>query len=556
MPMRTVTGHIGLRWKRIWLLLVVISLLGVIDIPPSSILDLSQGLRWCVVLSICAFKASILTWLIIRCRHHILLSVFVRILVWGYAIICVANGVAYALSGMGITVKLFTVIGQTNSAEVSEYVATLPQIIRQLLGNYRIYLGVALAVAVFLSCRYISQRLSIIVAAIISFIGLGSLIFFSLHLHSGRSNFYVSVRLVKAVVCSYEDKINMEREMGKLTSLPGASSVTSDRIADIVMVVGESATRSHWSLYGYPLSTTPRIDSIKEELIVFDNVIGTSTITDYCMKRILTFLTDRDETDGWYRQPMLLGLMNRAGYETTWISNQERGGMWGNSTAVMVSMADNVRFVGGTSPGDATLQEYDEIVLPVLDEMLSRGESDKFVGVHLLGSHREYRRRYPPEFTVFNSEKVMSLNRYSGLSRENAQIVAEYANSILYTDYILSRIKSMLDERDRPTIMIYFSDHGVNVCDDGDDYIGRDNKHVEVPFIIYVNRSGKEQLPELCRLLEDASRKPMTTAEICHLICTLTGTRYEKYVDSLDVTSPQYQVRTRCVDAREWKYEP
>ena len=40
---------------------------------------------------------------------------------------------------------------------------------------------------------------------------------------------------------------------------------------------------------------------------------------------------------------------------------------------------------------------------------------------------------------------------------------------------------------ERPAVVIYFSDHGENVYDGGD-FIGRDELHVEVPFLVYPNK--------------------------------------------------------------------
>ena len=42
-----------------------------------------------------------------------------------------------------------------------------------------------------------------------------------------------------------------------------------------VLVIGESTNRTRMSLYGYGRDTTPRLDSMRERLVVFDDVIAT-----------------------------------------------------------------------------------------------------------------------------------------------------------------------------------------------------------------------------------------------------------------------------------------
>ena len=131
--------------------------------------------------------------------------------------------------------------------------------------------------------------------------------------------------------------------------------------------------------------------------------------------------------------------------------------------------------------------------------------------------------------------------------------MAEYDNSIRYTDSLLSEIIGMVARQERPAVMIYFSDHGENVYDNGGDYVGRDDRHVEVPFIIYANPLFAWQNHRLLSRLREVSHRPMTTASLCHLLCTLTGTDYKMYADTLDITSPTYLVTQRYVDGKLWK---
>ena len=46
-----------------------------------------------------------------------------------------------------------------------------------------------------------------------------------------------------------------------------------------VFIVGESANRNHLSLYGYKRNTTPKLEAMRDELVVFEDVISPDTHT-------------------------------------------------------------------------------------------------------------------------------------------------------------------------------------------------------------------------------------------------------------------------------------
>lgn len=61
-----------------------------------------------------------------------------------------------------------------------------------------------------------------------------------------------------------------------------------------VIVIGESATKNHYGIYGYKRNTTPNLDSIKDELLIYNNVVTPATQTLIAMRQILTFSNYED----------------------------------------------------------------------------------------------------------------------------------------------------------------------------------------------------------------------------------------------------------------------
>ncbi len=545
----------GLYSRRIvWLVIALFAIGGMIDIPESTILPTSEVWTFVIIVVIAMFKATILTAFLIATRRISWLSTIAKISVAVYCVLCAINALSFWMYGMGITIKMMTILAQTNSAEVSEFLPSTAIILKKFFSSAYPYVGVLLIAGLVWIVKITGRKIFNLTALSLSIIGLIILIL-TFTLPAGRTNFSIPVRVVKSGVCAYREMSQIRDALDKITALPHPETVSSDRLADIVMVVGESASRGNLSLYGYEIPTTPKLDSIQEQLIIFDDVIGTSTITAFNMDRILTFLSDSDEPENWYRKPMLFSLMNEAGYHTAWISNQEKSGMWANSTVAMVSMASDIRFVGSISSDDATLMKFDGQLLPELNEVLTTGDDSKFVGLHLMGSHIEYRKRYPREFAVFNADSIRNHDVGKKLTRSQAATLAEYNNSLRYTDFILSEIIDMVSDLHRPTLLIYFSDHGENVYDEGEDYCGRDERHVEVPFIVYPNAAFRSQYPQIVERLRSVSHYPMTTASLTHLLCTLTGTSYASYDPTYDVLSNEYIPRPRYVDGKVWPYE-
>ena len=293
--------------------------------------------------------------------------------------------------------------------------------------------------------------------------------------------------------------------------------------------------------------------NLGDSLIIFTDAIASSTTTAFNINRILTFLSDSDDATRWSESPSLFDIFSHTDYKTAWISNQEKSGTWSNNTIALIRNADTTIFAGGTSSDDATLQKHDDILLPYVERFMKQSEIPKLIGIHLMGSHTLYRRRYPAAFRHFSADSVMAVSNRR-ISRDMAGTIAEYDNSIAFTDSLLSRIIGMSAVSERPAVVIYFSDHGENVYDGGD-FIGRDELHVEVPFLVYPNKAFRQKYPVMSEILSSVSDKPFSTANVIHMILTLSGTSYRLYADSLDIISPRYRIRPRYVDDHIWKYE-
>ena len=110
-------------------------------------------------------------------------------------------------------------------------------------------------------------------------------------------------------------------------------------------------------------------------------------------------------------------------------------------------------------------------------------------------------------------------------------------NSILYTDHILGTLYAYY--RERPALILYFSDHGESLYDDPNlpDLCGHGGRacieQADVPFVVMLTPSFRSNYPQLSKQLYDARYRPISTAWLTNTLTLTAGirTRYsdERY---------------------------
>ncbi len=176
---------------------------------------------------------------------------------------------------MGITIKMMTVISQTNSSEITEFLPSIGDGVSRFMVNPITYIVIAATCCCIGILKIIPGKVFAVGAGLCSIIGMILFVISLIVLPAGRTNFSVPVRVVKAIINSHREAKRIREELAKVTPLPYKDSVRSRRLTDIIMVVGESANRDNLSLYGYDLATTPKLDKLKDQLIIFTDVIPT-----------------------------------------------------------------------------------------------------------------------------------------------------------------------------------------------------------------------------------------------------------------------------------------
>jgi heptose-I-phosphate ethanolaminephosphotransferase len=273
-----------------------------------------------------------------------------------------------------------------------------------------------------------------------------------------------------------------------------------------VLIIGESTSRKHMSIYNYYRNTNPLL-SKRSDISIYDDVISSRANTLSSLSEALT-LKDSITKKQDFTCVNIINICKLAGIKTFWLSNQASMGFWDNSVALTARNADYVAFTTSeTNDNLITSRNYDENLLPLLNQKLNIINENSFLVIHIMGSHSPYYKRYPKVFSRFTDTLGFAKNYPFANLDDRRETVNEYDNSIAYNDIIIDSIFTMLKinatKKKIFTSAIYFSDHGEEMYD-VDKRIGHDegyksNIQHEIPFLTWNSAGFKTDSSYLTR---------------------------------------------------------
>ncbi|MGX2973217.1 sulfatase-like hydrolase/transferase [Helicobacter sp. T3_23-1059] len=172
--------------------------------------------------------------------------------------------------------------------------------------------------------------------------------------------------------------------------------------------------------------------------------------------------------------------------------------------------------------------------------------SGLFLAIHLMGSHVGYANRYPKDFERFTPNDIKDNPHIDNLS--NAQKfrakadLAQYANSILYTDFVVGEVIKRFSDTD--SIVIYISDHANDVWDTGIGSLRVDSKitrfMVEVPFVVFVSDRFKALHPQIYAKIAKSTQKPFMIDDLIHALIDIAGFQIDGYESNRSIFSDDF----------------
>lgn len=287
--------------------------------------------------------------------------------------------------------------------------------------------------------------------------------------------------------------------------LPDAS-IASNRKDVCVLIIGESARRDNFSLYGYSRKTNPLLENDSVTALVAESA---ATYTTAGVKAIL----DHKPTGKLYE--ILPNYLFRTGVDVYW-----RTSNWGEPP-LHIDKYQDVKDLKKLYPDYD--ENFDNILLAGLGDAIRNSDKDKILIIlHTSTSHGPtYYKKYPAEFEVF--KPVCTTVEMS--KADTKELLNAYDNTILYTDKLIhSVIDTLRNIPERRSCMLFVSDHGES--------LGENNLYMhgvpmsiapkvqtEIPFIVWTSDTTLSVDP------------------------TLEATQYHVFhsvLDFLDIKSPVY----------------
>ncbi|KJK01588.1 hypothetical protein UB43_05915 [Pseudomonas sp. 21] len=342
---------------------------------------------------------------------------------------------------------------------------------------------------------------------------------------------------------------NMQKLLQQNASLPPLQNLkdsSGNEPRTLVLVLGESTTRQHMHLYGYGRDTTPNLDALAasgQGLTVFQNVVAPRPYTIEVMQQILTF-GDEQNPDRFLTDPSLINLMKQAGYKTFWITNQQTMTKRNTMLTTFSQQTDEQAYLNNQRNQNAS--QYDGVVLDPFEKALKDPAQKKFIVVHLLGTHMDYRYRYPEEFAYFKDRQGAP----SALSDDQVETYNFYDNAVRYNDFVVSSLIKRYSAANANGFMLYLSDHGEEVYSSGNhDRLGRNEMDptrpmYTIPFMVWTSPSWQAEHP---RDLQAVADRSYSSSHLIHTLSDLAGLSYDRYEPAKSLVNEQFAAAPRWI---------
>lgn len=320
-----------------------------------------------------------------------------------------------------------------------------------------------------------------------------------------------------------------------------------------VVVVGESSRRRNWSLYGYKRTTNPYLGKMPN-LTTFTHAISPATTTSSSIPLSFTFPTAPEHFSLLHRSKSFLSAFRDVGFKTYWISNQgaHRSAV-GSQITVLMEEADVVR----TTNFGFWNTVLDEALIPELDMALRDPAPRKLIVLHTLGSHTNYRQRYPAAWSSQHFDvPLREAHTTADVSDSDAATIDDYDKTIVYTDWLLHEIIERHQRTGQYGAVIYSSDHGQRLYDDSSRQKGHgfgDVKKydVQIPLLLWTSDAFNAQSPSKRSAMAANAGMPISTVDLATSVLDLAGIEIDGIRHSRSFVHQNYTATQRQVMATD-----
>lgn len=312
----------------------------------------------------------------------------------------------------------------------------------------------------------------------------------------------------------------------------------------IIVIIGESFSVYHSSLYGYKKDTNPMLSQRAKDggLYVFDNAVTLwpATTASMCADFSLDSLGV-----GYTTMPMFPACFKKVGYYTAMYDNQyfvEQGISFLSDKKLSETMFDyrnSYRF------------NYDLQMVNTITDV----QRPSLYIIHLWGQHYTYKDRFPKNFTKFDADE------YDKSKNHNIrQIMANYDNATLYNDFVVNSILEKF--KNDYCCVFYFSDHGEEVYELRN-YMGHGNAYdspnpnyqIRVPLMVWTSPSFAKANPAISNKLNKALHYPICMDDIGHTLLDIAGITCKDFVPTRSFVNDKFNIHRHRVVMNSIDYD-
>ena len=349
----------------------------------------------------------------------------------------------------------------------------------------------------------------------------------------------------------------LQLDLLEAEELPPVTTLERERPSeapDIVLVVLDAARADHVGAYGYPKPTSPNIDRLSEDSLLFGSVFATAPYTLSSMTTMLTGLSfvQHGVTGREHQLPgtvtTLAEHLKEAGYRTSCLSANPN-----NSVALGLNQGCDVfeEFWQNAQP-PASLDPY-RVSRRAIDE-LDVSEAPLFLMLHYVPPHEPY--APPSEFDIFGDEnyggayegswetiRAIDDGTLEPTQADLDELVSLYDGNLRTGDDALGVVLDSLRRRARwnQTVVLVTSDHGEAFGEHG--RMGHNttvyDEMVHVPFVL---RVPDDWLPDAVDTASLAS-----LADVTPTLLGLAGVESRGRLYGQDLLAPRVTGERRVV---------
>lgn len=327
---------------------------------------------------------------------------------------------------------------------------------------------------------------------------------------------------------------------------------------DVILIIGESANKWHFGVYGYEHQTTPFLSQEvqKGNLFVFNDVVCPFCLTSPSVKSMLSCNSISDG-EAWSKHPFVPAIFKAAHYNVYSWDNQKtfEPGMSYSISLQSYLFDKQLSRVSYTAVNDSSFR-YDDELISSFEKTVQDVSDHNLILFHLMGQHFLAGERYPhtDEFTRFTVDSVHRNEDYMQYQLKK-QRIADYDNAVLYNDAVINHVLNLY--RNRNAIVIFLSDHGEETYDYKDAifryYEGYMTKgwikHVHnIPFMVWCSDRYIHGHEETVNAVRKAVDRPFMIDNLCHLLFHLGEIRSDYYIPERDLISDQFIPRKRLIE--------